>query len=150
MEFHLMESPDWVNVVATTLNDQGQDCFVLVRQFRPGAGKLSLEFPGGLMDPGEDPPTAAARELREETGYSPGSIRVIGKTNPNPAFMTNTMYTFFAQDLTLSHDLDLDDDEYLEPVLVPIDDILAGKVEEFLVNGIMLIALGWYKLEFGK
>ena len=45
------------------------DTFILIRQFRPPAGKLVLEFPAGLIDPGEDAATAAVRELSEETGY---------------------------------------------------------------------------------
>ena len=42
---------------------------VLVRQFRPPAGKFCLEFPAGLVEPGEDFTVAALRELSEETGY---------------------------------------------------------------------------------
>ncbi len=42
---------------------------VLVRQFRPPTGKLILEFPAGLIDPGETVAQAALRELYEETGY---------------------------------------------------------------------------------
>ena len=43
---------------------------VLVRQFRPPAGKFCLEFPAGLVEPGEDFTSAALRELSEETGYT--------------------------------------------------------------------------------
>ena len=43
---------------------------VLVRQFRPPAGKFCLEFPAGLVEPGEDSTSAALRELSEETGYT--------------------------------------------------------------------------------
>ena len=39
------------------------------RQFRPPAGKLMLEFPAGLIEPGETPAETAERELYEETGY---------------------------------------------------------------------------------
>jgi len=43
---------------------------VLVRQFRPPAGKYVVEFPAGLIDPGEAPEETAKRELREETGFA--------------------------------------------------------------------------------
>lgn len=42
---------------------------ILVRQFRPPAGKLMVEFPAGLIDPGENAETTAIRELYEETGF---------------------------------------------------------------------------------
>lgn len=42
---------------------------ILVRQFRPPAGKLMVEFPAGLIDPGESAETTAIRELYEETGF---------------------------------------------------------------------------------
>ena len=51
--------------------------YILVRQYRPPADGLVLEFPAGLLDPGEDPATTAVRELREETGYT-GTITWVG------------------------------------------------------------------------
>lgn len=55
------------------------DEILLIRQFRPPAGRLMLEFPAGLIDPGETPETTAVRELYEETGYRG---RILGKTLP--------------------------------------------------------------------
>lgn len=55
------------------------DELLFVRQFRPPAGRLMLEFPAGLIDPGETPEETAARELREETGYRG---KVLGCSRP--------------------------------------------------------------------
>ncbi len=55
------------------------DEFLFVRQFRPPAGKLMLEFPAGLIDPGETPEQTAVRELYEETGYAG---RVVSVSRP--------------------------------------------------------------------
>jgi len=45
------------------------DEILLVRQFRPPSGRYMIEFPAGLIDPGESAETTAHRELMEETGY---------------------------------------------------------------------------------
>jgi 8-oxo-dGTP pyrophosphatase MutT (NUDIX family) len=51
-----------------------------------------------MVDPGESPADAAARELAEETGYTSTRWEQIGRVNPNPAIMTNHLYTFLARD----------------------------------------------------
>src|SRR3712207_5336243 len=63
-DFYVLESPNWVNVIPVT--PEGK--VLLVAQYRHGSGAISLETPGGMLEPGESPEVAAARELREETG----------------------------------------------------------------------------------
>src|SRR5215467_8361745 len=63
-EFYVIDSANWVNVVATTRDGQ----LVLVEQFRHGTDTVELEVPGGVIDPRDaSPEAAAARELREAT-----------------------------------------------------------------------------------
>jgi ADP-ribose pyrophosphatase len=90
-DFFYLDSRDWVLVVARTR--QGE--LLLIRQFRWGADELSWELPGGIIDPGEDPVTAGLRELREETGYSAVSGRLIGHARPNPAILNNYCHIVF-------------------------------------------------------
>lgn len=84
-DFVVVGAADWVNVVALTAAGE----VVLVEQFRHGTGTVTLELPGGIVDPGEDFVQAALRELSEETGYGGGEARLIGVVEPNPAFLTN-------------------------------------------------------------
>jgi 8-oxo-dGTP pyrophosphatase MutT (NUDIX family) len=92
-DLFVLESPDWVNVIALTETER----LVLVRQYRHGTGRLTVEIPGGMVDPGETPLEAARRELREETGYEAEGFEQLGLVEPNPAFQTNRTYTFLAR-----------------------------------------------------
>jgi 8-oxo-dGTP pyrophosphatase MutT (NUDIX family) len=92
--FFRIESPAWVNVVALTEQDE----LVMVRQWRHGSRAVTLEIPGGLVDPGETPAVAAARELLEETGFRAGRLSSLGSINPNPALFANRCHMQVAQD----------------------------------------------------
>jgi ADP-ribose diphosphatase len=96
--FSLIESVDWVNMIAL-VEQPGTDArVVLIRQYRVGADAICLEIPGGMVDPGETPLEAARRELAEETGYTSARWEQIGRVSPNPAIHTNHLYTFLARD----------------------------------------------------
>src|SRR5690349_12325827 len=79
-DFYITEVADGVHTIAVTPDDR----VVLVRQFRAGSGRDSLETPGGLLEPGEDPAAAGARELLEETGYAGDPGEWLGILRPNP------------------------------------------------------------------
>jgi 8-oxo-dGTP pyrophosphatase MutT (NUDIX family) len=92
--FSLIEAVDWINVIALTPERR----VVMIRQFRVGSNEVCLEIPGGMVDAGETPAEAAARELAEETGYASEHWHALGRVSPNPAIMTNHLYTFLARD----------------------------------------------------
>lgn len=108
--FDIIESADWVNVVALT--ETG--CVVLIRQYRAGTQTITTEIPGGTVDDAETPLDAARRELAEETGYEADRWEMIGRVEPNPAFQTNTTYTFLARDARRTRAQRLDDTELIE------------------------------------
>lgn len=88
-----IDAPDWVSIMVE------KDGKLLVeKQFRYGANDYVEEFPCGMVEKGEDPLDAVVRELEEETGIKlldKNNIIKLGQTNPNPAFMTNTMHYFY-------------------------------------------------------
>ena len=70
------DKPDAVVLILTSPDGEK---ILLNKEFRMAAGMWGYNFPAGLIDPGEDAKTAAARELREETGLELISIEdVIG------------------------------------------------------------------------
>jgi ADP-ribose pyrophosphatase len=143
-DFIVIQPPDWVNVIAVTPDGH----VVLVRQFRYGIDEFSLEIPGGVMEAGEDPVTAGARELREETGYTGTSSRLLGAVHPNPAIQSNTCHFVLVEGATKSHDLEWDTDEEIQVTTQPVDDVLAlarsgGIVHGLVLNALMLFEPHW-------
>jgi len=125
-DFYVLEAPDWVNIIPLTERED----VVMVRQFRHGTEDFTLEIPGGMVDPEDaDPAAAARREMQEESGYDSEDIIALGKVHPNPAIQGNYCHTFLARGVRQGVKIELDTTEETEVVLVPlasIKDLIAG------------------------
>jgi 8-oxo-dGTP pyrophosphatase MutT (NUDIX family) len=140
--FFLVRTPDWVNVVAITEDEQ----LLLVRQYRHGTKQFSLEIPGGLIDPHEtDPAAAAARELREETGFLHGELRPLGVMTPNPAVFTNRCHAYLATGCRKVGDLHMDPGEDIEVQLVPVTEVDALIRSGAIDHALVLAALAMWR-----
>ncbi len=144
-DFFMVSAPDWSIIIPRLRDKHGRSCFLMVRQYRHGSSSVTLEFPAGTVDPGESPAATAGRELEEETGYRAERITLIGSINPNPAFMTNTCYTFVAEGLADTCKKQFDEHEMIRTELVPETDIEAHIDSGALNSATMMQALYWYK-----
>jgi len=116
----IFEFRTWGNVVAITKDNE----VVLVKQYRHGVQEAMLEFPGGVVDDGEDPMVGVRRELLEETGYTAGEFVQVGRLYPNPALQTNSLYCYLALDAEKVSGQALDAGEDIEVHLVPLEELI--------------------------
>lgn len=129
----VLETPDWVNVVALTPERR----LLVVRQYRFGSASVTTEIPGGMVDPGETSEQGARRELREEAGYTSERWTYLGAVEPNPAIHDNLCHHWLAEDARKTHDLDLDPGEDISVLTLSLDEtraeIAAGDIRHALV-----------------
>jgi 8-oxo-dGTP pyrophosphatase MutT (NUDIX family) len=146
-EFFIIDSANWVNVIALTVDAR----VVLVEQFRHGSETVELEIPGGVMDAGDASPEATGcRELLEETGYEGEQPQIIGQVLPNPAIMTNVCSTVFLSNCRHVKPVHFDNAEDIVTKLVPL-----AQVPELVASGqirhaLMVAALYQFDLWWKK
>ena len=140
-DFFVTELADGVHTIAVTPDDQ----VVLVNQFRAGSGRDSLETPGGLLEPGEDPGEAGARELLEETGYAGDPPEFLGILRPNPALLTMAISTVVIRNARRVAEPRPDTGEELSVVLAPASEVPAmirdGRIDHAVCVAGLLIWL---------
>jgi 8-oxo-dGTP pyrophosphatase MutT (NUDIX family) len=140
-DFYLLEAVDWVNVVPVT--EAGE--IVFIELYRHGIEAPSLEIPGGMIDSEDaDPAAAAAREMREETGYEAERLLSLGMVHPNPAIQANRCHTFLAEKARRVGDLRPDETEDIRVVLHPVHEVPLLLREGRITHALVVAGLYWY------
>jgi len=106
---------------------------ILVRQFRYAYKEHLLEVPAGKIDPGEDPDTAARRELSEEINRACDELIPMGTMYPAPGAQYEPVYIYLAKGLKECGG-EPDEDEFVEPLTIKmdklIDMVMSGEIRD--------------------
>ena len=137
-DYFRITSADWVQIIPITAAGE----VVMVRQYRHGSQSIVLEIPGGLIDPGEDPAVAAARECLEETGYRASRVERLGDLNPNPAIHNHRLHSYFAYGVEKAGEIQNTATEQTEVELVPLERVPA-LLREGAIDHILVAATLW-------
>ena len=104
----IVEHNGAVGIIAITPENK----VVLVKQYRKAIEKELWEIPAGKIEPGENPKESAIRELKEETGYSAQSMKLLHKFYTSAGFSNQKIYIYLAENLTPGKQ-NFDDDEFI-------------------------------------
>ena len=137
--YHVIETPDWSCVLAITT----EGAAVLVEQYRHPIGRVALELPAGVLDPGETPSQAAARELLEETGYRAATMDPLGRLAMEPGRLTGYGHLFVARDATRVAEPSLDISEDISVRLVPVASLPGRIAAGEMVHAVHVAAVFW-------
>jgi ADP-ribose pyrophosphatase len=137
--FHVIELPDWINVIGI---DRNRDV-ILVREYRHGVRELVVGLPSGIVESSDSTPLEGARrEMVEETGFGEGRYFPIGSASPNPAIQNNLAHSYLAVDLQGGFQRQLDPGEDIEVIRMPFDRFVRGSLRgELKLQSIHLAAV---------
>lgn len=113
-DFYVIDMADWAAVLCVTEAEQ----VVLVRQYRHGIARASVELPAGALERDEAPLACAQRELLEETGYVAERWHSLARLATDPSRQTTHAHFFCALGARRVGEPRLDEGEELEPLLV--------------------------------
>jgi ADP-ribose pyrophosphatase len=145
-DFYVLRCQNWVNVIPMTANNE----VVLIQQYRHGLDNVTLEIPGGIVDPDDHSSEhAGARELLEETGYQAKELIFLGRTHPNPALQGNFCDIYLGTDAELVQKPQFDLTEDIEVKLVPYEQI-PPLIESGAINAALVITAFHYLCLYEK
>ncbi len=140
--YQVLQIADWANVVALTPADE----VVLIAQYRHGIDEVTLEIPGGVLEPGEAPADGVARELKEETGFTGDAPVLIGTVHPNPAIQDNACTTWLVTGARRTAEPEPDEGEDIDVVMVPRGEIPALLRGGRITHSLVVAAFHWLDL----
>lgn len=107
---------------------------------------VEVSFPGGLVDEGEtNMLECARRELLEETGVETNNIEKVGSVYENSANSSGKQHFFIARNCKITKEQDLDDDEFIDIVTVPIKEAFEFLKEDRTFPTSFIVGMNYLK-----
>ena len=129
---------------AILIVDKKDNSAYFVRQYRYALEKELLELPAGKLEIGENHFQTAMRESQEEVGILPINLHYLGYFYPTCGYSNEIIHLYYTEDYTLNK-LSLDDDEFLEPLKIRLDDAYRMIYDGTITDGKTIVALLKYK-----
>ena len=141
----IVEHNGGVAIAAITSDNK----MVMVKQFRKAANKAILEAPAGKLEKGEDPVSAAVRELKEETGYTASNIKLLTKFYASVGYSEEIIYVYLCTGL-VSGETQFDDNEAIDIIEYDLNDLYEMTLNGAIEDSKTIIAILMAKIQLQK
>ncbi|RDW21987.1 NUDIX hydrolase [Oceanobacillus chungangensis] len=131
----IIKHPGAVAVIPITKDNK----IVFVEQYRKPLEKSLVEIPAGKLEDGENPETAAIRELEEETGYTTNELSFVTSFYTSPGFADELITIYITDTIEkLTEHVAGDDDEFVEIIELTLDEakqyVEDGRIQDAKTN----------------
>lgn len=143
IERDLIKTDPTITILAMTEDER----VVMSSEYRAGVNGDSVSLPAGIVNSGETSEQAAARELREETGYVAKSVTKMTRITSSEGFMDQFADLMLIKfDPTERVSRHFDQDEFVNSELVPLKQVLTW-IREGKVNTAQAVSsIGYYMM----
>jgi ADP-ribose pyrophosphatase len=146
-DYYTIDQADFTEIFAMVNSEE----VLAIRHYKHGAKRINIGLPAGYIENGEQPLSAAKRELLEETGYTADTWFFLGSYVVDGNRGCGNIHVYFASNLIKIQEPDPDDLE-----MISIEKMPVRLLQKALMNGEVAtlgaaigISLGLLKIKSG-